>query len=624
MAERGLQIFERRNYRGLYSLREASEIPPNFASHVLNADLSSSSQISPMKGYSRFANQSNPNNDIISAFLAEDGFGFQIPVVVRDNGTNTILEYLNRGDIRNNPDGEWLVLYASFTTALPMSFALFNDTGTHNLLMSNGTENLSRWSMGICVMDGAVAAGASTITVKKVTGDPKTNPTDGFPASGTIVYRDTAGAIKSLAYSSKTATVFTMTTPADTTASATNTGVAEAVDTTTYSAAPKFRFIFTGHGRLYGTDAPTQPTVLQGSAVSDFSDFTNGTTPSSAFTEDFPEGGRNLALAVIDEWVIIFKERQVLGLGFQFPTSTTRVTTRKHISDVGIAYKYALTRVGNDWWYVSPGGQIRRLSRIAAESVFQTEDLNNLIRPTIANFLFDEAACGYFPRERIFVVSAKSDSDQGANNRVITIQFSEDEMGNPIINHGILDWFVNGWFIYQDNFYFGPSSGSRVYKAFDGYSKDNAGYRFEYTTRLEHFGKEYEQKQVLFLGVKGRLGAGTQLNVDVYFDEEAKTALYEYEISQDDSDYVTAGVSNPLGVNALGSEPLGGTIADVSDLDPFIVFFEIPQKANPHMVQVNFYTDGEGQRAVINSHAWYVAESKMINPPINLKKGSKI
>src|SRR3990167_8703543 len=154
--ERGLNIIEQHEYRGLYSLRAASEIPRGFAAHTLNADLSSSSQIAPMKGYSHYANQSNPNNDIISTFLAEDGFGFQIPVIVRDNGTNCIFEYLNRGDTRNNVDGEWMPLVTNFTTALPMSFTLFNDTGTHNLLMSNGTDNLSRWSMAICVANGAI------------------------------------------------------------------------------------------------------------------------------------------------------------------------------------------------------------------------------------------------------------------------------------------------------------------------------------------------------------------------------------------------------------------------------------------------------------------------------------
>ena len=618
--ERGLNIIEQREYRGLYSLRASSEIPPNFAAHVLNGDFSSSSQIAPVKGYSRVANQANPNNDTEVVFPYEDGLGFQILVAIRDNGTNCILEYLNIGDDRNSVDGEWTPLVTNFTTGVGMSFAPFNDTGTNNLLMSNGSNNLSRWSGAICRANGAISAGGGTITVEKITTDPKTNATDGFASTGSLVYKDTVGAITTVTYTGKTATTFTGCSGA--TASADNTGIAEAVDTSTYSALSKFRFILTAQGRLWGTDAPSQPTVLQGSEVSDFTNFTISTTPSSPLTEDFPEGGRNLALANIDNWIIILKERQVVALGMEFPSSTTRVTVRKHVSDVGISNGKALARIGNDWIYIGKSGQIRRVSRLEAESIFQTEDLANSIRPTIEDFDWGEAAAEYFPKERIFVVSAKSDSDQGANDRVVTLQFSEDAKGNPIINHGILDWFVNDWAVYLDNLYFGQSSGSRVMKALDGYSKDGASYTFEYTTRLEHFGHEYEQKEVSYLGVRGRMGAGTILYVDVYFDEEGKTAVYEYDLNyNDDSSYFSLSTSNPLGSTALGSEPLGGTVTDIAELDPFLVFFETPLKAKPHMVQATFSTDGAGQRVVVESHAWYVSMPKFINPPINSKKG---
>ena len=64
MPEPRLKIQEQSQYRGLDTLRTANEIPPFFAAHTLNADLSSSSQIAPFKGYSRFGNQANATDKI--------------------------------------------------------------------------------------------------------------------------------------------------------------------------------------------------------------------------------------------------------------------------------------------------------------------------------------------------------------------------------------------------------------------------------------------------------------------------------------------------------------------------------------------------------------------------------
>lgn len=605
MTEPGLKTFVQGQYRGLYSLRRSTEIPHSFAAHVLNIDLSSSSQIAPLKGHSRFGHQPNAADKVNRMFTYERGNGYKTIVQVRDNGTNTLLEALIRGDNRNSQDGQWMILEEGFTTGKVMSFAPFNDTGVDNLLMSNGTDIFTAWNGAICLADGAISAGGATITVSKTTDDPKTNPTDGFGATGTLVYRDTAGVRVEVTYTGKTGTTFTGC--AGATASADNTGIAQIPDITTYSGVPKFSYIITAQGRVWGTGVVGSETVMQGSEVSDFTNYTVSTTPSSPLTEDFPEGGKNVALAAIDNWIIIFKERQVIAFGLEFPSSSTRAAVRKHVADIGIASSKAITRVGNDYWFISNVGQLRRLQRLEAENIFQTEDLGSIIRPTIKNFDYSDAALGYWTKERIMVAACRTDEDQSINEKIVYIQFSENIEGAAIINHGVMDWAVSDWTEYDGDFYFGGSASSRCYKAFDGYTKDGAAIVAEYTTKAEHFGEEFEQKEIVYLAVKGRIGAGTTLYVEVLFDENGKTAVYEYDLADTDTEYITQGVSNPLGVNALGTEPLGGTVDDVDELDPFFVVFEIPRQANPYTVQATFSSDGEGQRWVVDAHAWYHA-----------------
>lgn len=608
---------EQNEFLGLYTLRRANEIPPLFAAHTLNSDHSSSSQITPMKGYTRFGNQANASDKIVNQFSYERGLGLETLLQVRDDGSNTILEYLNPSDNRNSANGEWIPLITNFTKDLIWSFAAFNDTGTDNLLMSNGTDNFSRWSGAVCKLGTATSGGEATLTVAKITGDPKTNATDGFPSSGTLTVKDDAGTTVSITYTGKTATTFTGC--SGVTAMSVNAGIAEAVDVTTHSAVPKFRFIITAQGRVWGTNKIAAGTLLQYSKVGDFTDWTAGTAPDDPGSADFPEGGNNLVLGSIDDWIIIGKTKEMWAYSFQYPTSSTRVPIRKKISDVGVAAQKAFALVGSDYWYVSPEGQVRSVSRLEAENVFITEDLAHNISPTIKGFDYSDCSCIYWPKERIFLASAKSDSDQSANDKVITLQFSENSKGSANVSHGIMDWFIGDMAVYQEDLYFGGSSESRCHKAFNSFAKDGAPYIWEYTTRIENFGSEFVKKEVTMLAVKGLIGAGTTLNIEVLYNEAGSLTSVPLTISDTDTDYITAGISNPLGSTALGSEPLGGTVEDVDDLDHFLVYYPITNKAYPYNAQINFKTDGAGQRVVVTSYALYARDARAELSP---KKGS--
>jgi len=525
-------------FLGLNTLRTSDEIGDFEAAATLNADLSSSSQVSPMKGYSQFANQANASDKITQQFPYERSSGFETLLQIRDNDTNSILEYLNPGDTRNSQDGEIIPLITNFTTGKVMSFAPYNDEGTDQLLMSNGADNFSKWLPGICILDGAVLAAAGTLTVKKITGDSKTNATDGFSSSGSLTVKDDAGATVTITYSGKTATTFTGC--SGVTAMADTAGIAQTVDTSTHSGLDKFTFILTAQGRLWGTGTSGAETLVKYSEVGDFTNFTSSTNPDDPGFADFPEGGKNIAMGSIDNWIIVYKSKVVWGYALSFPTSTSKTSTRKLISDTGIAPSIkALALVGNDYVHVSPEGQIRRLSRLEAQNLFQTEDLALQIRPTIKDFVWDDAAITYWKKENILLIAGKSDSDQSNNDKVVSFQFSQNEKGSAILNRGIMDWFVNAMTVYDQQLYFGSSGDSKLFKAFDGFTKNGAAYKFIYTTKLEHFGSPFTRKNIEGLWVKGRISAGSELKTEILFGENGAIALYEKTLAQSDSAYVT-------------------------------------------------------------------------------------
>ena len=615
-----MKFKEYTKFLGLNTLRRANSISDAEAAHTLNVDLSSSSQISPMKGYSKFGNQSNAADKIIQQYEYERGLGFKTLLQVRDDGSNTFLEYLNPGDTRNSENGEWIQLINNFTTGKILSFAPFNDTGTDNLLMSNGADAFSRWSGAICILNGAVAAEAATLTVQKITGDPKTNATDGFGATGTLIVKSDAGTRVAVAYTGKTATTFTGC--SNVPAMSDKAGIAEQVDITTYAAINKYTFILTAQGRLWGIGLVTSPTTLNYSTVGNFSDIggTAGSTPDALGTEDFPEGGKNYCLASLDKTIVVYKENAVWGLTFEYPSATTRVAQRQKISDVGIAPSIkAIDRVDNEYIHISADGQIASLSRLQSTDLFNTNDLAAKIRPTIQDWVWDDAVIKYWRKERMLIIAGKSDSDQANNNKAVVIQFSIDKNGNKILNHSIIDWFIGAMTIYNKQLYFGGSVESECYKAFDGYSKNGAGYRFEYTTNIKNYGSEFKRKTIAGIALKGRIAAGATFYTEILFDENGKTAKYVGSISQSDgAPYITAATENFLGMNALGSEPLGSSKDDINEMDDFLVFYPLPRQAKPFNIQLNFYTDGEGQNAALFAYAISPEESEVIDYPKKL------
>lgn len=591
-------------YRGIMTTRSGEKIPRGFATSIVNGDQSSSSQTGPEKGYSLFGNQSNPDNKTTRRYTYERGNGVETMLQVRDDASNNILEVLHPGDIRNSEDGEWLILVSGLTTGKQIDFTPFNDTGTDNLLFCDGVGNFSRWSGAMCVIDGALSAAAATVPVKKITGDPKTNATDGFPASGSFIYRDTTGTYKTITYTGKTASSFTGC--SGVTATADNTGVMQAADTTTYSAVNKNNVLGTAQGKVWGTGNPAQPTVLDFSAVSDFTDWTADVNPNDPGARDFPEGGKNTVLAFQDDWVFVGKEKAIFAYKIVYQTATARSELVKKISDIGIANQKSVALVGNEWWFVSPEGRIGRILRLESEGLFQVEDITELIKPTLENAVWDDAVIEYFPKRNKLIVAYKMDSNSSQNDRALDIQISVNEEGNKVLNFGLLDWYISDMCLYNKDLYHGSGAESECFKSFDGWSKNGGPYEWNRLDRVENFGN-FEAKEVFYHEVVGLIGPGTTLIDKVHYGENAYLGTIEKSIAFSDGEpWVVSQALNTLGAFELGINPLGGALLeDIEDLSFFHVYFSLPNEYRPFVVQREFETIGTGQRVIILKDIWH-------------------
>lgn len=616
-------------YLGLNTLRKADEIQRGEAALALNSDHSTSSAVGPLEGYSLDGHQPNPNDVITRQYTYQRGDGFEIKLQVRDDATNSYLEYLNKGDDRNSSLGQWTILVSGLATAKNtdgsinktkvMGFTAFNDTGVDSMLFSNGTNNFSKWSGAVCIVDGALAGGEATVTVSLISGDPAANPTDRFPSTGSFVYRNTAGTITTVTYTGKSGTTFTGC--SGVTATADNTGIAEAADTSTYSAVPKNNILDTAQGRVVAcgrSDAPNQWSV---SRVSDFTDWTTSTTPDDAQSIDFPEGGISTALSHIDEWFFYCKEKVIHAISFNITSVSDGAggyipalqSIKKRVSKVGVACQKSLCNVNDEVWFTSPDGQARKLFRLSNENGFNTEDLNEMIRPSLEGFVWDDCSMAYWPKKRTIIASGRSSSDVVMNDKAIVYQLSRNLEGTQIINRGTLDWFIGDQHVYNDELYFGSSIESICFKSFDGFSKNGAPYDWVRTEKLETFNEHggwFTRKSVPFIGVTGSIATGTTLYLNLFYDILGSTGISEMSITGTDDGYVVSQPLNTLNAFTLNTEPLNGTRTSISGMNPFNVLFSLANEYLPYSIQLTFKTSGIGQDVEINAHGYVVYDGK--------------
>ena len=607
------QIF----FKGMYSLRRSSSLPEGYAAESVNGDLSSDSEASPLKGYSKFGNQANAVDKIVRKFTYSRGDGTFVGLQVRDNAVNYIVEYLNTEDTRNSANGEWSILETGLSRSVTLfdgtvqkakfGFSPFNDTGVNQLVYGNGVETMRVWN-------GAIGKILST-TINTITiNGARTWTQRGFTATGSVVINGTT-----YTYAGGAGTTTITGVVGDPTGEAIGSGIAQAVNTATLAAADSGSVLLTALSRIFLAGMTATPNQV---TFSDTGDITNyaGALPSDGGFEDFPQlNGPITGLMDLDKWIVVFSAKKIIAFTFEFPTATTRVTAMKEISDEGCVNPKAIKKFGNKIIYVTPKGGIKSVSQIALQDIFSVEDLSDVIRPTIQNFVWDDASLEYSRRKRIMIVAGKSNSSQDDNNAGVMLFLTIGEDGSQKWNLGIHDWFIGDMCDYNGDIHFGSSLVSDNFLAFDGYSKNGGPIEWRRVERVEFFGDKrgngaWNKKYLSFIGVRGEMGPGTKLLLNLDYGTNGAITSVPMQLKYADLNsnggfFVQQAALNTLGGFALGTEPLGGTIENKGELSFFKVIFPLPTTEIEDF-QLTMETSGTGQRVVVNTVGYFVEGSE--------------
>jgi len=584
---------------GMRSDLEADKIPNGYLANALNIDCSSIGSISPAKGYSSYGSQLEAAGKIISmpkkAYRLDDGT--EVALRVRDNNTNTILEWLNKQKTSNHEDGEWETLVAGLTTGKEMSFAPYNydDNGTlkNRLYFCNGIENLSFWNGATTYLTVATSGGEATITV---------NSTSNFDNSGSLVIGGTT-----VTYTGKTSTTFTGC--SSTPAASINDGVAQLPDTTTQSGDPKLEMMVVTDGRIWGVDAASR-TILQYCERADPTDWTPTAPPDEPGVVDLPEGdGPITGLGAIREWVIVFKRDRVIAIKLEFPSATTkalRIEVVRQGDDVGVETHDAVISTLDSVYYATPKGGIKGIA-VSNEGKLIPDDLTDIVYPSLRNAVFSNASAIYWEKEKKLLVSYKKDSNSTQNDTQIKIEFAKDENLNTVRTISFQDWQVECWQKYDGKLIFGGSYIPNCYHAFDGYTKDEGAFNSIATTKRYHFGVPMKEKTIFYLPIEGYIGPGQRLQFQLDYDTQGTRYHGEADFdSATETQYIIEPQLNTIGAFELGTEPIGGTLAEVNELNFFRMYLTLPTDHHPYDVQLTIHGDGVNKNGEIIGNRWKI------------------
>lgn len=583
---------------GLYTLKGSHLIGDYFLANSKNISVSDGS-ISPFKIYSLFANRLSTAGRIVNSYTTVRADSVEIPLRVREDDSNTHIEWYN------SINKKWETLLPNLTTGKIPTFADFNTSTQDEVWWCNGTENMTKWIKII----GSVASNTSTVITLN-----ETIATAGFPSSGTVI-------VDGVEYTYSGVGTYTLTGLTGLPTFDADAGVALAADDSTYSGLTKYNILLTADGRMWG--ASSTGVTLAYSKVGDATNWTASTLPGDPGSIDLVEGeGGFTDLKAINENIICFKKDLVAVYKLSYPSATTRTEQLLEVrrgDSVGCVNKLASVKIGEEIYYATANGGIKSVSLSKLYDGFSFDDVTENIRPSLKNGVFTSCAMSYNEKNKVILASYKKDSDSSQNDMVIVIEkvrTDENQIYNAL---GILDWNVNCWFKYSGDMYFGDSLQSNTFKAFDGYSKDGGPFLSLATTKRYRFGDLINQKEIRYLIIFGWISSGTKLNFELDYDYMGTRAHLSSSLSGTEKDYIIEPSFNTIGSFELGTEPIGGTLDDIDELNYFRVFFTLPTEHKPFDIQLTIYTDVEGARYKIENIVFDVALSGNAVPD-NLKK----
>jgi len=558
-------------FLGLWSSRAADEIPNGFAANSRNCDHSDPASLQPVQGYSVYGSEGTASNEsILSTFryVKKDGTT-SVKLRVKDDTDNSELQWLNTVDTSNSDEGEWETLLPNLTASARMGFWEIPTTLLDKLAMGNGKDNFMVWDGAF----GSVASNTATVITLN-----ETAATAGFAdEAGTVIVDGTEYAYTGT--SGKTITGLTGLPTFDV-----NTGVAEAVDDSTYSSNPKTNIGVVAMSRLWLASGIR----LYYSKVGDGTDIgdANANADEEGYHDVMGGKGKITGLVEADGWIFPMKTNFVEQYRIEINTAASGTTNYKYPNrktvgrgnNIGAANQQAITYVNKTPYFLTANGGIKTLNQISQDS-FKVNSITSIISPTIKDGVFTTACLEYFDNKKVILGSYRSSSSVSANDKTITVWLWEDDDGILRRSISILDWMANDFMPDGNNLYMASAYDDNVYKCFDGWSAVGSPQQMIYSFKRYHFGLPFHEKILMgnYLPIEGMIGGGTKIKFEIDFDEGGSRKHAEAYFKATDSGYIIEQAVNTIGAFELGSEPIGGTMADTDNLKFFRVFFTVAE-----------------------------------------------
>ena len=390
-------------------------------------------------------------------------------------------------------------------------------------------------------------------------------------------------------------------------------GVAEAADDSTHSALTKGNILLSAKDRLWIAGQPDAPTSVDYSDEGDAFTFTGGTNRADSGSEDFfGIGGAITGLAEKEDEIVVLGEDGGDGFSFVYPTSVTKAPQFRELfrtSGLGCLSSKSVFKANNEIYFANRNGIVALSDLEGSEKVF-SKSITRDILPTTKTYDFSDAASIFHEGESILLVSCKTSPDYPGNDNVIGIEFYKDKDGLDTYGITLLDWPVNDWAILENSdgvpeLYFGSSLEMNSFKGFDTYQNDGSPRTIRYATKRFNLKDPFQSKESRLIGVRGMIKDGTDIEARVLFN-----AGFLGEVSktiESTGAYVSSNVLNTIGAFALGVNPIGASLDEVSDLKEFTVFLDVGVDYNWRDVQVVFESETDGGTFLI-SHVGFIAE----------------
>ncbi len=568
-------------WNGWKTDRDSDDLPLGKSPDLLNVRITGS-HFRGALGYSLIGTRSSSSGKITSQYTYNRNDGTQVMVRVRDDGSTGTLEWY---DMTND---EWYTLLASLTTDKIMGFAEFNTSTTNQMIACNGVQNMSVWTGATTRLTSAVTATDTTINVES---------TANFPATGTIIYNGTE-----IAYTGKTATTFIVVS-AHASAGADD-GVAQAIDDSTHSAITKGNILLSAKDRLWIAGQPDAPNALDYSDEGDAFTFTGGATRVASGTEDiYNIGGRITGLGYKGDEIIILGEDGGVGFDFIYPTDVTKAPKYREIFRApgqGCVSSKSVFKVNNEVYFANKNG-IVSISDAEGTNRLISKSITRDILPTLKNYVFTNASAIYFDKESILMMSCKSDKDFPENDTVIGLEFYTTPEGSDTYGITKYDWPVADFAVLGDELYFGSSLEMNSFKGFSTYQNDGSPRNIKYATQRFNTKDPFREKGCRLMAVKGMIKDGTDIDVKILFNSGFKGELNK--TIQSTGAYVSSAVLNTLGSFANGTNPIGASINEVSELKQFIVYLDLTVDYTWNDVSLIFESDTDGGTFLISEVA---------------------